>query len=81
LPQPQGFDAFKPSRATAAHLHVAGIGRQQALQDGDGRRLAGAVRPEQAEASAAVDLEVEMVDGEDVSVLLLESPALESGAV
>ena len=56
------------SPAPAEHLDLARVGRGQALADLDGRRLAGAVGPEQAEALAAADLEVEAVDGDDVAV-------------
>ncbi len=42
----------------------------QALEDLDRRRLAGAVRPEQAEHLAGGDVEVDPVDGEDLAVAL-----------
>src|SRR5581483_278707 len=46
-------DAFAPRaagalRILAEHLHVAAVARAVALEDLDGRRLAGAVRAEQA---------------------------------
>ena len=54
--------------AQAEHLDLAGVGLGQALADLDRRRLAGAVGPEQAEALAGADLEVEAVDRDDVFV-------------
>src|SRR5581483_1532743 len=57
-------DAFAPRaagalRILAEHLHVAAVARAVALEDLDGRRLAGAVRAEQAEHLAGTDLEVD----------------------
>ncbi len=49
---------------------LAGVGRAQALEDLDRGRLAGAVRPEQAEDLAGADLEIDAVDGGDVGVAL-----------
>ena len=54
------------------HLDDAGVGRRQALADLDRRGLAGAVRSEQAETLAGVDLEVDAVDGDDVLIRLPE---------
>ena len=64
----------------AEHLDLARIGVEQAFEDLDGRRLAGAVRAEQAEALAARDLEIEAVDGDDVAVALDEAAALRAAS-
>ena len=61
--------------AEAEHLDLAGVRLEQPLEDLDGRRLAGAVRAEQAEALAGRDLEVEAGDGDDVAVALLQAAA------
>ena len=46
----------------AEHADLAVVGRSQALEDLDGRGLAGAVRPEQPEDLARRDIEVDAVD-------------------
>ena len=46
----------------AEHLARAFVGRQQAAHDADGRRLAGAVRPEEADDLAFGDVHRHMVD-------------------
>ena len=51
------------------------VGRVESFEDLDGRRLARAVRAEQAEALPAHDVEVEPVDGFDVGVVLLQALA------
>ena len=56
--------------ALAEQLDLALVGRGQPFEDLDGRRLAGAVGAEQAEALAAADLEIEAVDGDDVAEAL-----------
>ena len=61
--------------SAAEHLHVAGIGREQALENLDRRGFAGAVRPEEAEAFARADVEIETVDRGDVAVPLHEPAA------
>src|SRR5581483_725325 len=48
-----------PLRVVPQHAHVAGVPVAVALEDLDRRRLPGAVRPEQAEHLALVDLEVD----------------------
>ena len=50
------------------HLDVAGIARREAFADLDRRRLAGAVGPEQPEALAGRNLEIEAAYGNDVVV-------------
>ena len=47
-------------------FNVARVRLRQAFADLDRRGLAGAVRPEQAEAFARMDVEIETVDGHDV---------------
>jgi hypothetical protein len=56
----------------AQHLGAARIGRAQALEDLDRRRLAGAVGAEQAEDLAAVDAEGDAVYGVQLSVGLAQ---------
>ena len=51
----------------------------QRAQDADGRRLAGAVGPEEAERLARRDLEVDSGDRLDVAVALLEVTNLDRG--
>ena len=59
-----------PSAGRAPRL--ARVGREQPFEDLDRRRLAGAVRAEQAEALAAAHLERQAVDGHDVAVAFLQ---------
>ena len=59
--------------AEAEHLDLAGVGREQPLENLDRRRLAGAVRAEQAEALAALHVQRQPVHGDDVAVALFES--------
>ena len=68
----RGLSAVRPGRdVQAEHAWPSPrVGRAQALEDLDGRRLAGAVRAEQAEDLAAGDLEVDAVDGDEVAVAL-----------
>ena len=61
--------------AQAEHFDVARVRLEQPLEDLDGRRLAGAVRAEQAEALARPHLEVEARDGHDVAIALVEPAA------
>ena len=56
----------------AEHLNRAGLGRSQALENLDRRRLAGAVRAQHAEDFAACDLEAHAVHGLHVAVELSE---------
>ena len=56
--------------STPEHGRPAAVRRPEALEDLDGRRLAGAVRPEQPEHLAAGHLEVDPVDGLDLAVAL-----------
>jgi hypothetical protein len=58
--------------ATAEHPHLAFVGLGQSFTDLDGGGLAGAVRAEEAETLAGVDLEVESVHGGDVGESLAE---------
>ena len=59
-------------RVEAEDPHRAGVGGAVALEDLDGRGLARAVRPEQAEHLADADREVEPVDGRAIAVALHE---------
>src|SRR6185295_11809505 len=67
--------------ALAEHAHLAGVRRVQPLEDLDRRGLARAVGPEQAEALAGMDLEIEAVDRDDVVVALDEAANQECRAV
>ena len=49
-------------RIVAEHRHLARVARAVALEDLDGRRLPGAVRAEQPEDLALLDLEVDALD-------------------
>ena len=66
--------ARPPCRVEPEHLHLAAVARAVALEDLDRRRLAGAVRPEQAEHLAARDLEVDPAQRLD-AVVGLAQPA------
>ncbi len=57
----------------AQHGRLAGVGPDDRRQRSDGRGLAGAVRPEQAEHGRGRDLEVDAVEGDDVSEALLQT--------
>src|SRR5205085_7707304 len=57
-------------RVEAADGGAPGRGSGQPGQQPDGRRLAGAVGPEEAEQGAARDLQVEPVQGRDATVVL-----------
>ena len=67
--------------ATPEHLDLAGVRREQALEDLDGRRLAGAVRAEQPEALAGTDLEIEAIHGDHVAVALDQADAAQGDGV
>ena len=54
--------AAAPLRVLAEHAHVAAVARPVALEDLDGRRLAGAVRAEEREHLAGLDGEREPVE-------------------
>ncbi len=55
-------------RGTAQHLDGAGVRAQQPEDGADGGGLPGAVGAEQRDGLTAADVQVEAVDGEDVSV-------------
>ena len=57
----------------AAPGHRPGVGREHAEDDPHRRRLAGAVRAEEAEHLAAGDLEREAVERDDVAEALVET--------
>ena len=57
----------------AEHGRLAGVGPEDRRQHPDGRGLAGAVRPEQAEHGRGGHLEVDAVEGDDVSEALLQA--------
>ena len=67
------------SQVGPQHLHRPGVGGVQALEDLDGRGLAGAVGAEQTEALAGAHLEVDPIDGDQGPVALDETAAAESG--
>ena len=60
----------------AEHAHLAGVGAAVALEDLDRGRLAGAVGAEEAEDLAAVDGEVDALEGFDVAVATCAGRAL-----
>ena len=59
-------------RVAVEHRGRARVGAEQAEQHPDGRRLAGAVGPEEAVHLARLDLEVEAVERTDVAERLLQ---------
>ena len=64
-------------RIEAQHLDRAAADLGQAQHHQDGRRLAGAVGPEQAEDLAAADVEVDGVDGALRAVELQQAAGLD----
>ncbi len=56
----------------AEHADVALGSRPEAFEDLDGRRLPGAVRPEEGEDLAALDLEVDARDRFELAVSLVQ---------
>jgi hypothetical protein len=57
----------------AQHSRRAGVGAENRRQHSDGSGLAGPVRPEQAEHGRGWHLEVDAVEGDDVSEALLQA--------
>ena len=55
------------------HPDVPGTALPDALQNLDGRRLPGAVRPQQSENLARVDLEIDALDGLEITIALAKS--------
>src|SRR6185369_6977849 len=60
-------------RIGAEHLYLAGIASAVALEDLDRRRLAGAVRPQQAEDLSRAELEVDAFQRFEVAVRLRQA--------
>ena len=65
--------AALPGEATTDDLDVAAVGRDDAQEHHQRGRLAGAVGPEERDALACRDVEVDAVDGTDALVLLHQS--------
>src|SRR5207244_12077392 len=68
----QGAGARTPRPAHSEDLHLAPVGCCESLEDLDGGRLARPVGPQQPEALACVDGEIEPRDRHDVRVSLHE---------
>ena len=66
------MSAPRSAHVEAEHPDLAGVGLAEALEDLDGRRLAGAVRAEQAEDLARADLEADAVNRLDLAIVLLQ---------
>ena len=60
------------SPGATKHFDVAGIGSRQAFANFDGRRLAGAVGPEEAKAFTRRYLKIQTVDRDDIAEGLAE---------
>ena len=73
-PFPQLALARRPCESE--NLDVAPVRREEALEDLDRRRLAGAVRTEEPEALAAPDVQRQTGHGDDVTVAFLETVTL-----
>src|SRR5262249_53688031 len=74
-----GTDAVAPRGVTACridseHAHLAGRAGAETLEDLDRRRLAGAVRAEEREDLAALDLEVDPRDRFEPAIALAQPP-------
>ena len=68
------------ARRAAADEDLAAVGADQAAQHRHGRRLAGAVRPEQADDLAGADVERQVGDDGAVAVRLEETSCFEHGS-
>ncbi len=77
-PLPQSRSVRSPPESE--HLDIAGVRGRQPLADLNRRRLTGAVRAEQAEALAGLDLERDTVDGNDVLVRFPEPADVQGGS-
>src|SRR5690606_3837965 len=66
-----------PGDVVAEYAGRAAVGTEEGAQDADRRRLAGAVRAEQAVDGAALDAEVDAVDGAGVAELLEKGGCLD----
>ena len=64
----------------ARHARGAVVGQQQGRQDADGRRLAGAVRAEQPEDAARLDVKVDAAKRVDVAVALSQPTVSTAGS-
>ena len=79
---PRGRRRGRAATSTPGDLGAAGGDRQQRRQHPHGRRLAGAVRAEEAEDLAGADLEVDAADGLDralAPVVVLDQPLGQHG--
>jgi hypothetical protein len=70
----------RQARRAAADEDLAAVGADQAAQHRHGRRLAGAVRPEQADDLAGADVERQVGDDGAVAVRLEETSGFEHGS-
>ena len=70
----------EPRDVLARQQDSAGGGRQHAGQQVDEGRLAGAVRPDQRLARAALEAEGDVVGGDDAAEALAEAQGFERGA-
>ena len=66
-------------RVVAEDAHLAGVVVAVAFEDLDGRGLAGAVRPEQAEDLAGAHGEVDALEGLEVAVGLAQAAGFDDG--
>ena len=76
----QAIEMLAPPRL-AKHAHLAGVGPDDVHQDPDERALAGAVRPEQAEDLAGMDVERHAAKRRRVAVALDDVVEREDGHV
>src|SRR4029077_11375671 len=67
----------RPIGVAAEHTHLAGVALAVPLEDLDGRRLAGAVRPEQPEDLSLLDREIDPADRLEVPVGLAQAADLD----
>ena len=78
-----GADLFTsdpaPSDGFAGDRDVPGVGSNEADQDAESRRLAGAVGAEQADDLPLIDREIEAVKGGNAAVALTEAGRLDGG--
>ena len=71
----------QPEDRAAVEADVASVGRVEAAQAVEERRLAGAVRADEADDGAALDVEAEPVEGDDAAEVNREIAHAQQGSL